>query len=360
MGNRLNRIFKSTANYALLNSSHADRYLRLLLPSKEDEAWEPRGSATYELSFLPEDPGHFDYLLTVNRLIQDRVRNDWYKDRLVVLATLEKSGSTFVEVALREYLVDALGVNAYFFPDFGMKGPLSPAGSERLTLLSLLCLPEGGVLRGTFVADEFNCRMLGKLNARLVVLLRHPVDRAVANLCMRLNRLSRDGERDLDDVLTAVLAGAWGKIPEIYTAGNIPSLYESLEWIAGWIRYSKKHPCVFVRYEDIVFNHNDAARRLYYDLFGKVPQEDLISRSGSTLMRTGEGGDLNASATSKSKAYPRGYTGKEGIWKSYLRTEHVELCNTISKNMLKLASENEDILKFYPDLILDPTELTVT
>ena len=122
----------------------------------------------------------------LTRLINGRVLTGYYRDRLVLLTTQEKSSSTLHEVAINEMLRYSGGIQVTVpSPRPLVAGPTTMGGGAAFHFGMLLFFPNGGVCRGVFEPNRQNRWLINELGSRRIVLTRHPADRIVAQYCMR-------------------------------------------------------------------------------------------------------------------------------------------------------------------------------
>ena len=271
----------------------------------------------------------------LSRVISKRMREGYYKDKLVVLITQEKSSSTLHEVVIRKMLRYSGNVKVIMpLPRNLICGPVTMTGGATFHPGMLYYFPNGGVLRGVFSPTGQNNLILNEVGCRKIVLARHPADRIVAQYCMRFNEyVDFDMEQGIDEVI----------------AGSLPS---NLDWLCGWVKRAKNREMLIVRYEDMMIDKTDHFTKIHDFLYPAPMGDELASEIKASYSRSGEGGSLR-SGDLTTRVYPKGYSGKVGIWRDYLTEVNVESYNTIVKRYLDANSDAARTLEIYPDLLLD-------
>jgi hypothetical protein len=325
----------------------------------EPAALTAPGKISPQLAWMPFSYNEALSNLALTRIVNERVAAGYYRDRIVVLVTQEKSASTLHDVALLHMLQHSAGVAVVVPVPRSLKGgPLAMAGHAAFHFGLLHFLPSGGVMRGEFVADPQNLWMIKRiLGFRTVLLTRHPADRLVALFCMRQeglrSRMKRFGKTDLSDeaVLDNLFAGN-----SLTMAANIGTLRHNLHWLESWVQEEAQERSVIARYEDMLADSSAHFARIHQELFGTPMSAPLKEAVEAALSRSGEGGALQ-SGDSGTRSYPKGYSGKVGVWKDYLTAKNVATYNDVVQKFLGYTSYASEILAIYPDLLLDPAEI---
>jgi hypothetical protein len=136
-------------------------------------------------------------------------------------------------------------------------------------------------------------------------------------------------------------------------------LGDVIEWLSGWLVALKAYDrfCV-MRYEDMVTDFNAHFNQIHMFLTGKSMDSKVAEIIAQRAERTKTGGDLQPGAVN-ARTYPRGYSGKIGIWRQYFTREDVEEYNTVVKNYIAYQPDASVLFDIYPDLTLDIGELVV-
>jgi hypothetical protein len=309
------------------------------------------------LAWLPYSLDEALAQLGLTRIVNERLRAGFYRDRLIVLATQEKSASTLHDVVLLKMLEHTAGQATINPLPRGLKGgPLAMAGHTAFHFGLLLHYPDGGVVRGEFDATPQNIWMIHRtLGLRTVVLTRHPADRLVALYCMRhqglRDRMKNHGIKDTSEesVLSNLFTGSTKTLP-----ANIGSLRHNLEWMESWVYPEARERAVIARYEDMLVNPEQHFRIIHSQLFDTPMTDALREAVKQALAASGEGGALQ-SGDKHTRSYAKGYSGKIGVWMDYLTQANVDAYNDVVKRFLDYTPIPEQILDIYPDLILDRT-----
>ena len=292
-------------------------------------------------------------------MVNKRLHEGYYRDRLVILSTQEKSASTLHEVVILSMLRYTGGQSTIIpLPRSMIGGPLAMAGQAAFHFGLLLYFPNGGVCRGEFHADPHTIWMLGRhLGCRTVVLTRHPADRMVALYCMRreglIKRMSYRGfERiDQESVFSNLFSGTSISLP-----ANIGTLRRNLEWLESWVQPEAKEQSFLTRYEDMMDDAMAHFVRIHDFIYSSEMTGPLLKEIANALQQSGKEGNLQP-GSSEGRVYPMGYSGKVGVWRDYLTPSNVETYNEVAKRFLEYSPYSDALLEIYPDLLLDPSSV---
>lgn len=286
----------------------------------------------------------------LRRAVNARLMNDWYRDKLVFLINSEKSSSTLHEIIIRDMLDQTLGRRPNFGIQRGLRyGPTELASESAMHGLIPLYAPDGGVIRSPYLAFSGNQRYVLKLGSKVVLLCRHPADRLVARMCMHPD--AEGAKKFLEDLENGVA------FDSLLNQHSNSSLRYDLEWLAGWLiaRDIIGGHLYVARYEDMVVDpirHFDGIHRF---LTGKPITSTLEVTVQDRMSRTKSGGDLQPGSV-EGRSYPRGYSGKVGVWRNYLSEKDIAIYNQIVCNFLTYEPSADRMLRLYPDLLLDPAD----
>jgi hypothetical protein len=283
--------------------------------------------------------------LGVRRAVNARVMAKWYADRLVFLVNAEKSSSTLHEVAIRDMQLLTLGQEAHFGIQRGLRyGPTEPAYRALHGLLPLYA-PDGGVLRGPFLPNFGSFRVIAELGAKVALLCRHPADRLVARGCMTQGGVEKQFTREQVET---------GEAFQILIADYSlpPSLYDELHWLVGWLDgLGESARFLLLRYEDMVADAHAHFGRLHQFVTGRPMTAEVWDRLGATMVRS-DGGDLQPGDRS-ARHYPKGYSGKVGVWRDYFTDENIAAYNAAVRRFLDYHPRADLLLRVYPDVYLE-------
>jgi hypothetical protein len=265
-----------------------------------------------------------------------------------VIACLEKSGSTSLEICVREMLRTTMGVEH----DVGIQKSLAAGPFSYVDALYpeiLLYARNGGVLRSFLAPSTTNIVMLNWLIANYVVLTRHPADRLVARYCQLPGRVETDrpwridpgylipdvfgGDRAMEDELDALITGGY--------------LLDSLIWQANWLRLRHSFMSTVVRYEDLVAAGGSVFHELHRFLFDKDMPRELSESVGRYLA------EYRQSYQPESvdpRRYPRGYSGKVGVRMDYFSPRNVESYDSVVDGFMRTHPHAALVADLYPDL----------
>ena len=296
------------------------------------------------LAWLPFSLSEALELLGLTRIVNKRLLQGYYRDRLIVLVTQEKSSSTLHEVALLQMLrYSGQQMTIIPLPRTLKCAPLSMAGQSSFHFGLLLYFPNGGVCRGEFSPNSQNHWMISRfLQCRAVILTRHPADRLVAQFCMRQERFRAPDQETVFNQLFL----------DVDLPGNIGSLQSNLDWLAGWVRHGSGERTLIVKYEDMMEGAIDHFEKSHEFLYKQPMSAELIAEIENAFSRSGEGGDMQPGDKTK-RTYPKGYSGKAGVWRDYLTSANVENYNRVVGRFLDYSEQADALLDLYPDLLLE-------
>jgi hypothetical protein len=294
---------------------------------------------------LPVDLVEATVQLGIRRAANARLMAKWYADRLIFLVTAEKASSTLHEIAIRDMQLLTLKQEANFGIQRGLRyGPTEPAYRTLHGLLPLYA-PDGGVLRGTFLPSAGNARFIEELGSRTALLCRHPADRLVARGCMTEGGL--EAEFAFEQVET-------GEAFQILITNHrlAPSLHEELNWLTGWLEaFEQSDRFLLLRYEDMMADAPAHFDRLHRFVAGQPMTAEVWELLQSRMTRT-KGGDLQP-GNRAARHYPKGYSGKVGVWRDYLTPENIAAYNQTVDRFMKYHPRADLLAKVYPNIYLE-------
>jgi len=293
---------------------------------------------------LPTDPVEAMVQLGLRLVTNKRLRAGWYADRLIFLVNVEKSSSTLHEIAIREMQLKSLGQEPNFGIQHGLKfGPTEVAYGSLHGLLPLYA-PDGGVLRGPFQPTFGNIRYVQELGARVALLCRHPADRLVARGCMAgasVELMIDPEDVESGEVFHRLIHDYW--LP--------PSLNEELKWLTGWLDqlgdWDRLH---LLRYEDMMADPHAHFDRLHHFVTGQSMGSELWTSLQDKISRS-SGGDLQPGSRAE-RTYPKGYSGKVGVWRDYFSADHIKEYNAVVQRFLDYHPRGDLLCGVYPDILI--------
>lgn len=308
----------------------------------------------YRLAMFPFSFKESILTSLLTRLANKRILNGYYKDKIIVLPTLEKSSSTFHELMIWKMLVSNKNIFGYIpiVRSMSPGGPLSLAGRENLNPGMLLYLINGGILRGCFEPSFANEHFIHQIKAKSLILLRHPADRLVAQLCqyywlIKKNMQSNNEDLSDEEIMQRMLAGKYPKLPGIK---------ENIEWIGGWVEKSRRNNFAFIKYENMLVNLDAHVSKIYDYLYDEKITKEMLKEIKDLFLTTKQGGK-NQPGVVEQRVYKNGYSGKIGIWRNYFTTSHIKFYNKEVEKYLAYTNCPDEILKIYPDLLLSNSKI---
>ena len=281
----------------------------------------------------------------LTKVINKRLQHNWYKDRLVLLVCNEKASSTLHELVLSKIMSDFNNVNRGLNIQRGITYGHNEEGSAAVVNGSLpYYFPDGGVVRGPYMPLPGNIYKISSYQCKVVLLTRHPADRIVARRCMNFS------EANQNLFLQELEEGKAFK-HHIHKQSD-SSLRFTLDWLAGWLeRYNGSETLLVIRYEDMIFDPKAHFERIFKFMTNEDLPLSYWNQIKLQLPRTRPGGDLQPGPT-QFRAYPRGYTGKVGIWKNYFSDEDKAEYNEVVSSFLKFHPARDLVTNLYPDILL--------
>ena len=288
------------------------------------------------------------------RTINERVKDGFYEDKLMILSCLEKSGSTTMEICIREMLTQTAKIEHELGIQKSLRwGPFSFVG--QLHPKVLLYAFNGGVLRSVLQPLLFNCSLLNIWGCKHVILFRHPADRLVGRYCdptpeplviRDQRRWRRDPQYLIPDIFHEH-AEMEIVFDELISGGY---LLDTLNWMANWLRVRDETRSVIVRYEDMQHDSKGFFADLHQFLFEQDMEAELcasISGYFSNYRREMQPGNKQA------RRYPKGYSGGVGICRSYFTEKNLTAYKKVVNGFLEIHPYANQLLEVYPNLTLE-------
>lgn len=123
-------------------------------------------------------------------------------------------------------------------------------------------------------------------------------------------------------------------------------LWNALTWIADWCLLRIRSISEIVRYEDLIANPREVLPRAAGKALGYHPDDAALERGLSVMTRTEPGGEPDPAV------YPRGYTGRQGIWRDYLSPENRAAYNRVCEQFVAAHPYGRLVAELYSDLIV--------
>jgi hypothetical protein len=285
------------------------------------------------------------------RIISDRLSYNWYARRLVVIACLEKSGSTSLEICIREMLRAARGVDH----DIGIQKSLQHGPFTHIDALYpevLLYVRDGGVLRSFLAPSTTNLTLLEHFRCRYLVLVRHPADRLVARYC-QLPGLAFEGRYRIDPgyLIENVFDSKMDMEQELDHLITRGYLLDNLIWQANWLRLRDPRVSRLVRYEDMMEHRESTFTRLYRFLFRADMDAELMATLDGFVADFRE--KYQPVTAADPRRYPKGYSGKVGVRADYFTPGNIKSYNDVIDGFLRWHPHAQLALDTYPDLRIE-------
>ena len=302
-----------------------------------------------ELSHVPSTiTSAWDDLIE-NRKLNERIRQRYYADRLVIVVAIPKSASSVIGSCVAEMLPASIdktrGYASYM---------LNNRDSELRPEL-VRDFPNGGVLKYHTNPTGANLKVLDLLGVKYIVLLRHPIDQMVAQYCSVFG---------FDDVVVNNASGwIYDSIIPLRVDTLSPEtpdesikyliengyLTSALRWMIDWLRIRDPVRSKVVRYEDFV----EDRRAMLNDVSRFIKGADVDDSTFEKSVAISESYSGTRDKTNGS-LYPRGWSGKIGIWREYLSEENLNRYAHVVDGFCRNYPDSDMLISLYPSL-LDPT-----
>jgi len=278
-----------------------------------------------------------------------RIKDGFYKDRLLFIIAQPKSGSSGLGNIVSE-LFQAKGLPGRGYPAY-----MQPNQDANLRLEMVRWFLDGGVIKYHPAPISPNLRVLKRLKCKQILTFRHPADQLVAQACNLRGLL----DESLADEVTVYdhIYPIERKFAEDRSDGGMDRLIfelieggyllASLNWCAQWCHLRDKTRSIVSTYEDLMMKKQGEIARLSDFLFGEttcMAEEEFDER-----FETGK------SSEKVSDKYPFGYTGKVGVYRDYFTQRAAEKYNEIVEAFMQTQSQGLDEYQGrYKNLLIDP------
>jgi len=264
-----------------------------------------------------------DKLLSGSMGKNQRNVGDWlnYGKELLVIPAIPKSSSSIFGnaiVDIQEYYVDRSVRKYASYMIKNNDSDLRPSIIKEFK--------HGGVLKYHIPPSGKNLKVLDDLGLRYIILFRHPADVIASIYCNSLN-LAQRGQNLRHSIIhpvnhdVVVNSDMDKAINHLIMDGY---LYAVLLWMTDWIRYRDKDNSVIVCYEDIINNPRDVFDKVIRFLYNKKIDDIIFKKCA----------DRYANKKIKTDNYPRGWTGKIGVWKDYFSESNKNNFNRVFSSFL--------------------------
>jgi hypothetical protein len=287
--------------------------------------------------------------IITNREISGKIKDKYFKDRLVIICALPKSASSVIGSCIIE-LSSEKGAKGRRYARYMLANKDSDLRPELVQ-----DFPRGGVLKYHSRASSKNLKVIEFLGAKYVILLRHPIDQLVALYCQVLNDCYKK---------EAIKENCWVydhvyplKFSKFQTGVNMSDTFQymiregylnaALSWITDWLYLRDTENSLVLKYEDFVISRNKTLNAISNFLNGCDAKEDSIVKCNLIADRTVNG----RASFDKKRVYSRGWTGKIGIWKNYFSERNKNDYISVVEAFLKYHPKASLMLDVYPNLL---------
>jgi len=275
---------------------------------------------------------------------------NYYEERAVFIACPPKSASRVFEG-----VVDVLV--KHYGPDRDLNIEIRPSTEiVSLPIDKLLArVPQACCWRTHSPPDHEILKTVELLGIKSFVLLRHPADLIVANYCHhRGNRVNptRSGYvnaaislLDIDKLNSLNLEDG------IEMLLNSLFLRESLDLMAKWLHFRDSDLSMVVRYEDYIGAYlavfDEMLSFLYPSAVMGMRSIEPIADAFKGFLEQRKGHEAR---------YPKGYSGKVGVWKDYFTERNIHSYNRVVSGFIEHHPYASELCDYYDDLIIQAGE----
>jgi len=308
-----------------------------------------KSSIQAPLSHVPSDIKEAVVQIATVAEANRRIKDGFYKDRLLFVVAQPKSGSSGLGNVLSR-LFKAKGLPGRGYPAY-----MLPNQDANLRLEMVRWFLDGGIIKYHPAPISPNLRVLKRLKCKQIVTFRHPADQLAAQACNLRGALDESfaDEKTVYDHIYPIDrkfaddrtdAGMDRLILELIEGGY---LLASLNWCAQWCHLRDKLRSTVSTYEDLMTKRHKEIDRLSAFLFDEAPQFE--AEEFDAVFETGK------SSEKISDKYPFGYTGKIGVYKDYFTKAAAEKYNAVVKAFVQTDPNGlEEYRGRFENLLIDP------
>ncbi|MFH1593941.1 MAG: sulfotransferase domain-containing protein [Candidatus Omnitrophota bacterium] len=279
--------------------------------------------------------------LLANKEANKKLKENYFKDRLTIIAAIPKSASSVIGSCVAEIL-SMVSKKSRSYAKYMLANRDSDLRPELVK-----DFPKGGVLKFHTRATGKNLKVLELLGVKYIILLRHPADQIVALYCNICDYLISAEEHEKNGwVKTNVYpVPGWVFRNGVDINESLQCLIRegylnaTLSWMVDWLRFRNAERSLILKYEDFVLKTEETLNVMSNFLVGFPVSQDCAKKCNVIVKGAKKHTENNSSNSTK---YPRGWTGKIGIWKNYF--------SDTNKNDYR--STVKDFLDYYPNASL--------
>ena len=299
----------------------------------------------------------FDALRTVLLVkdTSDKIKNNFYEDKVTILIAQPKSGSSALGNIVSE-IFKQKGYAGRSYPQYMIQNV-----DMNLRPEILLSKSNGGVIKAHPAPSACNIKFLSDYKLKYILNFRHPADQLVSLAC----HYRDPNNQSLSDQVMPFIKNqfeSFGVIQEqiqyLIKNGN---LLAQILWCADWLALRNAAFSKIYTYEGLMENFKKSVAELqtfYYpnekpietDIFVKEYEKGKNIQNNPFIIR---GNNQEFSYSNDSIKYPHGYSGEIGICKKYFDTKTTQLYNKEIEKILNLSHAGlSEYQKIYKDLKL--------
>lgn len=291
-----------------------------------------------ELYHLPCSQQKADCDRLINIEANKKIKEGYFADKLLLVVGLPKSASSVISSTLS----DLIGTKRKYA---GYMRANSDSGLRPELVKDFL---NGGVLKYHPRPESKNLQVIELLRLKYVITLRHPLDQLTALLCHFGGEIAESSNsRFFYDHLFPIEKKYFinktndERLSFLISQGY---LYAMLAWICEWLKFRDEESSMVIKYEDF-FSNNAQWLAVFKALWGaERTYFEHNLHDASSKYRNLRGQENNF------KKYPRGWTGKIGIWRDYYTSSNKAAYDHAIEQFIQNYPLASYLLEYYPEL----------
>jgi len=279
--------------------------------------------------------------ISKNKLVNQRIQNGYYADKLIIVAGIGNSASTVLGQCVSEITGRPRGYGSYMMNNSNFN--LRPEMVRDFI--------NGGVYRNHFSAHNDNIKVLETLKAKYIINFRNPIDIIAAKYCVFSTKhyeYIKNNQR-LQAYYYSVPRNIFSEGHKMHDAINYliteGYLNATMSWIADWLDMRDPDKSIVVNYEEIKLNPASAMNRISNFFMGCEISDTTLENCNKLIQLNGE------QAKKFAVKYPRGWTGKVGAWKNYFSDDNLRKYRKQVQEYLSFHPKASLILEVYPNIL---------
>jgi len=278
--------------------------------------------------------------------VADKMDRDYYEERLVLIACPPKSASRVFEG-----VVDVLA--KHYGPDRAINLKITPSAEIVSPPIEQLLarVPHEVCWRTHSPPSHEILHAVEQLRIKAFVLLRHPADLIVANYCHHHgNRVNPTRSGYIDTALSLLDVDRFNSSnleDGIEMLLNSLFLRQLLDLMAKWLHFRDSDLSMVARYED----YASGFVAVFDDMLSFLYPGAVMEERSTEPIRGAFDGFLKQRKGYEAR-YPKGYSGKAGIWQDYFTERNALSYNRVVSGFIEYHPYASELCDYYEDLII--------